>query len=278
MKNNLKKLYKFYVKQLYPNISDLRGSDWIQRKLKPFTFDGNYVLDNYEGFDVKINPIEYVGGEVYKEKKYEEELTNYLKDNLQVGDVVVEIGGHIGLHSLVIREKIGEEGKLSVFEPEPENREILEKNLELNGFTGVEVNEHAISNQKGEADFHLDDKNTGAASLKSGHGKEKITVPLITLEEYLNNSSIEKIDLVKIDVEGAELDVLEGMDLENKRYSKILIEIHWERIEEHKWEQKMQNSNFQASDIFGNNLENPQNLDWLKENLDPNFIILENVE
>ena len=277
MRKYFRKIYKFYVQKVFPRIRNHRGSDFLQMLLKPLTYSGRFTLDKYRDFDVKINPREYVGGEVYKEQNFEPELAVFLEEELEKGDTVIEIGGHIGLHTLLIRRLIGEEGTLHTFEPHPENRKLLRDNLDLNGYEDVFVSEYAVSNGRGASELYHNSQNTGGSSMiePQDRNEETFKIETIPLQKYVSDQNIGKIDLIKIDVEGKELDVLDGIDFQNTKIGKLVIELHWDRIDSERWREKISGWDV-VTDLDGEVLNAQEDLEILKKNLSPNFIVLKN--
>ena len=88
----------------------------------------------------------------------------------------------------------------------------MKSNVALNNFQNVTVEEFAVSNKSGKVDLYLADEGIGQHRIhESRFGKSSISVKMISIDEYLSEKS-QKIDFVKIDVEGAEYDVLKGME------------------------------------------------------------------
>lgn len=110
------------------------------------------------------------------------------------------------------------------FEPEPNNFELLKKNVELNHFTNVLLYNKAVSNTIGKAKFVLADYGTGQHKL----GDSKFGTKIIDVE--VTTVDLDKIDFAKIDVEGAELLVLKGM---KTLPNKMIIEFNTENLREH---------------------------------------------
>ena len=138
-------------------------------------------------------------------EKYETEL---LKKIIEEGMTVVDIGAHIGYYTLIAANLVGEKGKVYAFEPEPENYSLLVKNIEINGYKNVVPVKKAVSNKIGTTKLFL-----GTAALHSiidsEGNKKSIEVQTTTLDDFFNKN--EKIDVIKIDAEGAEYMIFQGM-------------------------------------------------------------------
>lgn len=140
---------------------------------------------------------EYVEGEVALFRKI-----------LKPGDSVVSAGGNIGVHLIPLSQIVGEQGRVITFEPQAFIRErLLMPNLEMNGCTNVHVYEDALGAQLGEAFFPQLDytmpNNFGGMELRD---KGPNRVKVMALDDF----SLERLDMLMLDVEGFELPALFG--------------------------------------------------------------------
>lgn len=154
-------------------------------------------------------------------------IRQYLKPN----DVFIDIGANFGLHTVYAAKLVGEKGRVFAFEPVTKHLNLLQKNLSLSHVKNrVEIVSSAVSNStESSLIFYLSPEEEIAvtASLKASNNNSKKTkVANIRLDDYWN--SIDKeIKLIKIDVEGAELEVLKGAEKLLKKWKpKLLIEVH----------------------------------------------------
>ncbi len=148
----------------------------------------------------------------YYEADYEPETFRFFRENVKKGDVVLDIGGHIGLFAVVTARLVGNSGKVYSFEPTPFTRSVLKEIVDLNDCSEtVEVRGEAVSLQSGETTFFdTGDAISNANSLvRSERSKNGITVPLVSVDEFTQKNNL-KVNCLKIDVEGAEFDVLVG--------------------------------------------------------------------
>ncbi len=153
----------------------------------------------------------------------EKYLTNVLKKIIRNDDVVIDIGANIGWFTT----QFADEGKqCHAFEPNPHVFNKLKKNCELNGIEKKCIlNNCAVGKNTGKIKFFtFKNLHHGLCSISdfNREDKEEINVNITTLYGYLAKNNISKIDLIKVDVEGAELDVLEGFaPLFKKKYFPI---------------------------------------------------------
>lgn len=160
---------------------------------------------------------------LYVARDYEPLLVGWLQQNLVQGSTVIDVGAHIGYLSIVMSRAVGTTGRVLALEPAPENLSFLERNLAANRVGNVKVIAAGASNQTGRRSFHL----TGSSD---SHGfydhpltatSETIEVETFRLDDLVTGA----VELVKIDVEGAEIDVLEGMPrLLSERLDRLVVE------------------------------------------------------
>jgi len=157
---------------------------------------------------------------------HEQKLRKYF--NISEG-TFIDIGANIGKFSIIMGKKLDDKGKVLAIEPHPKNFKILQKNIELNNLKNVTTLNLACSNKKGNLQLFLDEDGTGGHSTikskKTKAGNNKIWVKAETLDSIIKKEKIKKVNLIKIDVEGAEANVLRGaIKTLNKSRPKIIFE------------------------------------------------------
>lgn len=133
-----------------------------------------------------------------------------LRRLVQPGMVVADVGANIGMITLIMAWATGPGGKVISFEPEAIPRSNLEKMRHLNGLAWVEVRDQAVGAEAGQLTFHVSDiiGHSSLYALPETEGSREIQVEVVRLDTV---APAQRMDVVKIDVEGAELDVLAGM-------------------------------------------------------------------
>ena len=149
--------------------------------------------------------------------------------NPKEGDVVIDVGAAFGLYTLPSSKQVGQSGKVIAIEAHPKNYEMLNRNVKLNNLTNVTCLNYAVYSTKTKVKIYSN--YTIMSERVSGKGKEKAKeVNADTLDNILEQSGIaaEQVNWIKIDVEGAELEVLKGAHniLSNSKDIAISIEIH----------------------------------------------------
>lgn len=159
--------------------------------------------------------------------------TDLVKQEIKKGDVVIDIGANIGYYTLIFAKLVGDTGKVFAFEPDPTNFELLRKNIEVNGYKNVTLKQKALSDKEGKVVLALIKQNTASHHISSEQQapKNSIQVDTITADDYFKNFE-HKIDFIKMDVEGAEIKVLNGMTnlLKNNVDLKMMVEYNPDAI------------------------------------------------
>lgn len=164
-------------------------------------------------------------------REYEEGETNLFKKIIKPGWNVIDCGAHIGYHTLEFSRLVGKTGKVYAFEPAPITFYFLKKNIEVNRLSeNVSCFNVAVSDKSGKSELVIADENgvpIGAAGYHLGSkGKKRITVDVAALDDVIYKLG-QKINFIKIDVEGYEIKTLNGMNKILIDYNPILfIEYH----------------------------------------------------
>ncbi len=163
---------------------------------------------------------------------WEELTTEMFQKVVKEGDIVVDLGANIGYYTLLAARLVGEKGKVYAFEPEPINYSLLLKNIELNGYDNVVAMQKAVSNVTEKVRLFLDSQDTGAHTIyQPGDKREFIEVESVTLDEFFKDKE-HPIDVIKMDVEGAEMAALSGMDrvIRENEDLKMFVEFYFHGI------------------------------------------------
>jgi FkbM family methyltransferase len=153
---------------------------------------------------------EFIAKKLILFKGYEKEEISYICSIVKHGDTVVDVGANIGLYTVYLSRAVGATGTVLCFEPDPANLELLEDNIKLNSCENVKVFPFALGSAASTQKLYLCDENKGYQSLADlAHTGKYIEIAVEKASDALKGY---QPSVMKIDVEGAEPLVWEGMD------------------------------------------------------------------
>lgn len=133
---------------------------------------------------------------------------------LEPGMVFMDIGAYHGIYSLVAAKRLGSHGQVIAFEPSPRERQRLKLHLRWNGIRTVRVESCAVSSGTSSCPFFQvvsgDTTRNGLRPPASTDVVKELPIKTISLDEYVSEMPLRRLDIVKLDVEGAELDTFRG--------------------------------------------------------------------
>ena len=175
-----------------------------------------YVLVDYESFCITTNP------------KFETWMWNYLKP--KKGEVFLDVGSHVGKYSFKVSKLVQNDGLVIAIEPVPTNYDALIKGIKLNVFRNVTALNIAAWNRNCELKIFIGDS-SGHHSAKLDKSLGCIEVRGKKIDDAIRKFNINRIDWIKIDVEGSEVEVISGLKNILKRYSpQIIVEVRNENL------------------------------------------------
>lgn len=177
--------------------------------------------------------------------------------------LIVDVGAHIGV-TVLYYKMIYPKAKLLAIEPNPENARLLRKNIEVNRLTDVDVLEVAVGVENGWIDLHVDmsgDEWYSTSSVYPGAwNNQQRTKRMSVVQKKLSQLLPGKVDLLKMDIEGAEEDVLFELNPKPSHIPHILFEFHPAFKRTPQKLEKMLERNGYALSFYQNNRE----IDWRK--------------
>jgi FkbM family methyltransferase len=171
------------------------------------------ILKTLHGFKICIDPVIDNGVEksIFYTGTYEAGTLDIFSKILKPGDVFFDVGANIGLMTLFASKAVGVSGEVHSFEPEPDTFRILSKNIEINNAENIKLNNIALGSEQKEGLIYPNmEINRGASSIVKQDGSVGKKIRINTLDQYLKNVSPLNIKLIKIDIEGYELEMLKG--------------------------------------------------------------------
>lgn len=180
------------------------------------------------GFRMLVDTREPMGRVLATAGIWEPHVTAVFRGLLFPGDVCIDVGAYSGYYTLLAAKLVGPAGHVYALEPAPAAHAALESNITLNGLANVT----ALRVAAGEADHQarFDDRSEGQAIRSSVRTSAELapSVPVRTLASLVRASDVERIRLVKIDVEGYEVEVLRGLRplFDSGARPALLVELH----------------------------------------------------
>jgi FkbM family methyltransferase len=162
------------------------------------------------GYRICVSPADNLG---YLVGTDEPHLQRAIRKYVKVGDTVYDIGANMGYVSLSLAKWVGPTGHVIAFEPVPRNVDLLRTNIENNKLRNVQVAEVAASDRCGQAVIRIAE-NLSTASLtwhRSNPSAIELVIRTVAIDELVEAGDLDEPKFVKIDVEGAEGQVLQGM-------------------------------------------------------------------
>lgn len=197
-------------------------------KRAPEAFQG-MIIRSAKGFYWRVDTTSLCLRSLLLRCVYSPEESRVLESILAPGDVFVDIGAHAGYFSVLASSLVGEGGNVLAFEPAPSMQELFRENLALNKLSNVRLFPYAASNESGQTTLFLAGTHAGASSLRSLESAttEEIKVETVLVDQCLEPEIRDRVKLVKLDIEGAELLALKGMRnlLERENGPDVMCEV-----------------------------------------------------
>jgi len=185
------------------------------------------------GYKIKVMPNDPgISQELHTFKTHEPLSTQLISKELKPGMTCLDIGSNIGYYVLLENKIVGNSGRVIAIEPSPYNFQCLEENLEFPENSNVEAYNFAAGDIDGKIRFFVNERSNGCQVLYEGRkipnrpGKV-IEVPIKKIDNFVEENNFESIDFVRMDVEGYEYNIFQGMENTIKKFKPIIqIEVH----------------------------------------------------
>lgn len=216
-------LYRKYL-QLPDHRGKLPFSRWLGSKI--FPQDGA-VFEVDKDIRLYLHSNDWLEFSLLNTGQYEPKTLDFLEKNISVGDNVLLAGTNFGLHVIHASRYVGEKGCVVGVEPQPRSLYRTHKNIKINDLPqNIKLVSGALGKQSSIVamdDAPLD--NSALATLNHSSSGTPFYVQVETIPNLLKKLSLEKLDLVLLDVEGYEMNILEALDINNLP-RLMIIEIH----------------------------------------------------
>ena len=216
----------------------------------------HFITENIGDFYITYDPLTDIGTRLNKTKEFEKEEIEIASRYIKNDSIILDIGANIGLHSLRF-SYMAKEGLVFAFEPQPRTFAILVNNIFQNNLKNVFPLNIAIAETPEISDFFVMSDNAYSSLIDTKRKQllEQIRVLCVSIDKLFDNI---KIDFVKIDVEGTELDVLYSMKKIISHYKPIIFcEVYKGKIDfynPHDTIEYIQNNGYRAFRVMHGNL------------------------
>lgn len=194
---------------------------------------GQVTVEDFDGaFRMRLDLAEHMQRRIFWVGYYSREVVGLLNTLIRPGMVVFDVGANIGEITLVAARRTTSIGKVIAFEPVNSIADRLDEHVRENALTWVSTHRLGLSDRQGEANIYAScnqwkstEPHRGLGSLYPGdeNASPLQSIPLATLDNFISNNPQERLDLIKLDIEGAELPCLRGAKSTLQHFKPMLI-------------------------------------------------------
>jgi FkbM family methyltransferase len=196
-----------------------KGIDRIVRMLYPPGNDRpiRSVVDYDDGLLFHCDTQSFLEWYIFFYGAFRPEVSRLINRMLRPGQVAIDIGANVGMHSVIMANRVGPTGHVVVFEPDPHPMGRLRRNMALNGIDWVTTVEAAVSARSETRTFYLHDDTIGnfanASLVAANVGKQTASVEMqvVSIDEWMRDNPLPRVDVVKLLAQGEEYNALQGM-------------------------------------------------------------------
>jgi FkbM family methyltransferase len=220
----VRKTFFLIWKQSLGAISSHRlGRIHLIRAVSEFVTSRLKSVARVQGHKMFLDPRDHLN--LFFNGIYEPFETQIVKTEIRKGDIVLDIGANIGYYTLIFAKLVGPEGKVFGFEPDPANFALLKKNVVANHYHNVILVNKAVASKTGKIQLYLSDDIGDHRIYDTGDGRKVIEIEAIRLDDYFNQGNA-RVDFIKMDIQGAEWEAIQGMSLllQKNKNVKIITE------------------------------------------------------
>lgn len=177
------------------------------------------------GIHYQLDIADFIDWHIYF--GYSEGTKKPLYEMVKSGDIAIDVGANIGETSLELAKRVGPQGKVFSFEPDPIMRAKFEKNLSFNKGASVQVEPWALSYVPGTYRlYRISERNPAGNKIMAEGPGDYVNIEAMRLDDYVRDKGFERVNLIKIDVEGFEKNVLLGAEKTILKFKpKLFVEI-----------------------------------------------------
>jgi FkbM family methyltransferase len=211
-------------------LSTLRPLAWVPPKLTTFIYTvllkprplrkaAQYCIKKcipaelrIHGVDLMLNQNDAVVSGCLALGAFETYEVDFFKSLLKPGMAVLDVGSNIGLYASIAAAAVGPGGRVVAVEPNARNCELVRKTIERNKFTNLRLFQAAVSDHTGPGELYLCDDNMADHRIYGSHARRTVPVDFMRLDDIFAASELRTVDIMKMDIQGAEAIAFDGMD------------------------------------------------------------------
>lgn len=219
-------------KALFGHSNSPRARAFVRNRFRRWCPDVELPVRTRYGFEIDASPRDYASYGIYFFGDYDPRMTDMVRYHLRPGMTAWDLGAERGWFTLLMGAAVGKTGRVDAFEALPSSAERLRSAVARNGFDHVRVHNVAVSDRPGPMAFRPPAMvevpaggpagNSGIGHLVSSPAEGDIVVPAIALDDLAESEGLGRLDLVKIDIEGAEPAALRGARRTLGRFRPVL--------------------------------------------------------
>lgn len=176
-----------------------------------------YKIAHVDGVKFNVDLYTYVGCSLYRLGIYETQTAQVIEDFVKLGDTVIDIGSSIGAHALRLAKKVGPEGKVFTFEPSIFLYKEFLENIKLNKFNNIHSENMGLSDKNEIKSIRMERLGRLDRGKIDQHCER---MSFTSLDEYFKEK---KLNFIKIDTDGAEVEILNGAIKTLKKHHPIMV-------------------------------------------------------
>jgi FkbM family methyltransferase len=167
------------------------------------------IVVKIKGIKYALDLNEFIDSSIYYRGSFEPITTATMSKYVKPGMTVIDIGANIGCHTLRYAKLVGKKGKVIAFEPMQWALSKLKRNIELNDFDNIVLEKIALSDVSGKRSAYF--RSSYTLDNRSAPDSEVLEdINFLTLDEYVDRNQLNRIDFIKLDVDGYEYKVIRG--------------------------------------------------------------------
>lgn len=214
-KNFKNRMRQLFYKHIYYDFKVKRKQNYhVISQYMDYPFEMKFIFDSDLKYPLCKNPF----------ADLKDGIKGYLKEyKPKKGDIIIDCGAYVGQFSILASKIVGSQGKVISLEPDPFNFNKLADNIKLNQAKNIIALNKGIWNENCQLDFVQDDHASTIGTCMNGNSdNQAISVSVITLDSLIQECNLEKVNFIKMDIEGAEIEAIQGADQLLKQFNPNL--------------------------------------------------------